>query len=264
VSPDGYNFATNRSTSQVIQHGLSDIAWDGTNNYVMVGLNGDIWRSAGSRTNWIQSSPGTNSGQFDAITFFNGRFVAVGYQITATSIDRTNWTERHIASDELLNIATSGSECVAAGQSHIYTSTDGSTWTTHQTPDMSVNNKSLSAISWDGTKYDGGGYSDLFISELGMSWYDLAGGFYDIETPYAVDSAAGNNLYTGEPLICFLMYGNYVSQNAYGFVYWQTASTFTTGTFGVNGGKMFVPGDLLPTSVTCFNGSTFIVVSKPY
>ena len=252
-SDDGLNFVTNIPTSA--SHYNTDIADDRTNK-VVCGLGGAIMVSS-NMTIWADRT-GTNTGDFNAAIYAMGMFVLVGNNIVAVSTDHgQTFTEKDLGGDELKNISCSGTNFVAASPYQIYTSVNGLTWTTFQTPYM-TGGALLYAVCWDGMEYDiagsGGWYA--YLTQLG--WVDGAyglqiGGGGPVVSPTCIGMEAGVSAVTGITNICMA--------NSDGWVEVQPVSSFTSWNFGYGGiGRMV--NTYIPKSATCLNG-TFIVATKP-
>ncbi len=123
---------TNPAPDLSIKPYVSDVAVAYGNGVFVgaAGYNGDILTSPDG-LNWMAQQLNTNFNRtlyFADVKFGNGRFVAVGNNAIATSIDGTNWNLT--ASDQTLNSVACGKGIfVVSGDRAMLTSSDGTNWT---------------------------------------------------------------------------------------------------------------------------------------
>jgi hypothetical protein len=109
----------------------------GAGLYAVLGSYGEVATSQ-DLTNWTRTKF-PEFAYMSAITFGNGRFVAVGYNGVATSTDGTNWVfQKTLALGDLADVAFGGGYFVTSGrdeefqpptQRHVWISTNGIDWT---------------------------------------------------------------------------------------------------------------------------------------
>ncbi|NLV17789.1 MAG: hypothetical protein GXY50_11390 [Syntrophomonadaceae bacterium] len=114
---------------------LKDVAWNGSNLYVAVGVEGTIQTSANG-VNWTSQTSGTTN-DLNKVDYLNNQFVAVGKGGTiVTSTNGIDWTLRTSGTaQELKGIAYGDGKYVIVGGDAYYnpvvlTSDDGITWST--------------------------------------------------------------------------------------------------------------------------------------
>lgn len=150
---------TFRSADGADSNGLHSFAYNGSNLYVAVGGNGNVWSSTDGNT-WTERTSGT-AVDFNKVAYGGGIFVAVGQTGTIiTSTDGTTWTARtsNMSTNNLLDVHYANSTWVVVGQGGGATntgglaySTDGITWTRKsQTPTIGT---SYWAVTYNGTNW---------------------------------------------------------------------------------------------------------------
>ena len=266
---DVLHYTTNWSALQTA-HGLNDIATDGTNNYVVVG-NGEIWSSAGSDTNWVARFPFTNGVYFNAVVCQGGRWIAGGIGassvgISATSTDRTNWTYAALANN-IYDMATSGTNTVAAAGSVLLTTANGSTWTSYSSHDQTNSGAAAYAMSWDGSTFTSVGACGTNAWQAvgsGTSWTEIQYGQIVngvLTRPQANGLATGHDAVNSRTLACAAYtdtyygsgYASYQStRDATRFLLWAMSPVYQKQRTTTN----------VCASVAYFNGN-FIVATHP-
>lgn len=153
---------------------------------VLVSKVASVAQSEGTFTGWTQRTLPANE-LWQAATFGNGRFVAVGASttISLSSTDGINWTQGTITSDQYWGIAYGNGTFVTVSDNfstQAATSPDGITWTNRSLP---------SAQQWRAIAYGNGtfvaianGTSIAATSPDGISWTQqtlpLSGSWYTI------------------------------------------------------------------------------------
>lgn len=136
-------------------------------------FSGDVWTSADG-TNWLRSSltePAIPV-SLQSITSGDGRFVAVGPEALATSLDGTNW---HVVQTNFINglsVAFGNGRFVAVGPYSSMATTDGTNWLSRSVPQFRA-----SAVAFGGgffvavgSDFSSRSESGIWISQDGLDW----------------------------------------------------------------------------------------------
>lgn len=156
---------------------LYGVAWAGT-QFVAVGANGTILTSPDGIA-WTKRTT-TVAYLLTSVVWSGTQFVAVGGEGGEfTSPDGITWTHQmnlRNHSDLIRDVTWFGNRFIAVGRlgggEHIYTSTDGITWTTDYTS-YSVH---LRGVTTPGNKFAAVGGTDIVTSPDGVNWTVLASG----------------------------------------------------------------------------------------
>jgi hypothetical protein len=156
---------------------LNAVAWTGS-QFVAVGNAGGVMTSPDGEV-WTQHTSGTSANLF-ALTWTGAGLVAAsGGATVATSPDGVAWTLRSLPGPApgvrrapRAVAAGSGLVVIAGFSGGVFTSTDGSTWTSATLAES----RHLRSVAWDGTRYCAAGLAGAFASSTdGVSWTNQTG-----------------------------------------------------------------------------------------
>lgn len=143
---------------------------------VAVGFNGTTLLAHNGNLTWTASASGTQN-QLNAVAFGNGRFVAVGLNSTViSSNDGQNWTQGLLGSNaNLASVAYGPASFVAigadtAGNSLIFTSPDGITWTPQPPLAMAAASSLVRVVSANGAIVAVGSGAVAVSTDGGFTW----------------------------------------------------------------------------------------------
>lgn len=166
--------------------GTTGFAFNGTNLYVAVGQDGNLFSSSDAIT-WTSRTSGFGTQTINSVAYGAGIFVAVGYNgLITTSTDGITWTSRTsgMSTNRIIRVRyLNNTQFIAVGaganggSGGITTSTDGITWTKRTTPttssdglfDVAFGNGNYVAIGDNNTK-------NGYFSSDGATWTVLGTG----------------------------------------------------------------------------------------
>lgn len=115
----------------VVGGNINSICWNGT-QFVAVGkvLGSPLLITSADGLNWINRSSNIIGGgiEFNDIKWSGTKLVAVGFGLTATSINGINWVVNNNISWGATGVAYTGNRFVASGINGLYSSADGINW----------------------------------------------------------------------------------------------------------------------------------------
>jgi len=136
------------------------VAYNGTNLYVLVGGGGILYTSTDGIT-WTSRTSGFGTNSINSVAYGNGLFVAVGANGTiTTSTDGITWTARtsNMGTNQINHVIYANSIWVAVGvgggttnTGGITYSTDGITWT-RKSQSLTVGT-TYGMVAWNGTNF---------------------------------------------------------------------------------------------------------------
>ena len=114
-----------------------------------------------------------NNVTYNAITYGNGRFVAIGGSATqnaATSTDGVNWTQHTAPENTFWRSITFGNDLFVAvggtaGPNRLMTSPDGINWTIRASPNIGAN-----SVTWGNNRFVAVGSTGILSSPDGINW----------------------------------------------------------------------------------------------
>ena len=167
----GWAYAVSRQLSSTRPAPVC-VAYNGTNQYVLVGSSGAILTSTDADTWTAVSVPNTSLASYDSVYYVNGRYFVCGANSTSfnlvTSTDGINWTALTITSLGYISAVAFGAGVwVAVGVSGFcYSSPDGVTWTSR-----SAGSASFSDITYAAGLFVAVTISNaIYTSPDGLTW----------------------------------------------------------------------------------------------
>jgi len=152
------------------------LAWNGTDQYVVVSLNAQIASSSDGQT-WTRHALPSGTSLKDVI-WTGSQYVAVGRTgAYVTSPDGTTWTvQTPITSSNLTSIVWTGSQYVASSYTTAFTSPNGSTWTSHDLNPPSVSyTGTVNDVIWaNGQLLSVSAIGSIKTSSDGAAWTERA------------------------------------------------------------------------------------------
>jgi hypothetical protein len=163
---------------------FSGVATDGTNT-LLLGTYGSYLTSSSAPNTWTRPSNLSTTPEGRQVVYGNNKFVAVGYSTAAetnapasairVSADGNNWTDVFPAGSgpsELYAVSWNGQQFVTGGGfGVIYTSPDGTTWTSRTGTSTGL----IRGIASTATSYVAVGFGVLESSLDGITWTNRAG-----------------------------------------------------------------------------------------
>jgi hypothetical protein len=235
--------AVNTLTSRVVNLGSSGVFVAAGNNGLL--FSGLVSSIDGSIT-WAPSSSIQTSANLNALTFNNGKFLAVGNGgAILLSTDGTTWTpETSGTTNDLYAVSDNGTGFIAIGANGtLLTSSDGATWGARN----SGTTQTLYGITYGNATYVAvGAAGTLITSTDGISWQTQ-------QTPSFLPDLKG--VAFGFPQLAYVQ----TPQNAYTF---QNLPAATFVAVGVNGTLLTSPDGVTwttqnPVSTTALNAVTY-------
>jgi len=198
-SPEGSNWTqVITNTTEIGPDTITDIAYNGTNQYVIVGsgnTNNTLAYSYISSQSILFSDTSTNETQssyykvqYTSVKYLNDLYIAAGTNHLLKSADGTNWTPIPTNfAPEQVSIATNGASWLASGidkttsTSLFIQSTDGNTWLSSA---QITSTDNFNKIVWAGNAWIGASEQSYITSSDGINWTSM-----DYSTPTTYLSA---------------------------------------------------------------------------
>ena len=120
--------------SSIVNLGLLGIGHNGSNLWVVVGRNGDIFTSSTINGTWTKRTSGVTT-TLNKVSFSNGLWIIVGdNNVLLTSTNGTTWTQRTVDFSGTTTPFYANSRWWTSNSvNQVYSSTDGITWTSNST-----------------------------------------------------------------------------------------------------------------------------------
>lgn len=212
---------------------LNQLAYNGSNLYVMVGSSGVLYTSPDALT-WTSRTSGFGANDINGVAFGGGVWVIVGQAgLISSSTDGITWTARtaNVSTNAMRAVAYGSGRFVAVGNGAnggtggITSSTDGITWTKATTPTTTGNQFECVTSNGSGTWLVGGSYStnNMVYSTNGTTWTTQASGrtatvtavIYTNSTWYAFHQAQTSQATTqATPSSGWAQAGDFITLNA--------------------------------------------------
>ncbi len=201
----------------------------GGTRFVAVGGGNPVAASAVSSTDGINwQADVLPLGDYRAVTYGAGRYVAVGVNVCATSTDGATWTLGLLPSGSYLGVAFDSGTFVAVGVNVCATSTDGTTWTARTIPAGTYN-----AVAFGAGLFAAVGASICATSPGGTTW-----------TARSIPTATYNGI-------------------AFGAGVFSTASSNTTAAYSANGISWSSgTNSLADATAIAWSGSEFVTITS--
>lgn len=239
---------------------LKDVAWNGSDLYVAVGVEGTIQTSPDGQTWTIRTSNTTND--LNKVDYLNGRFIVVGKSGTIiSSTDGISWTAQASGTtQELKDLASSGGKYVVVGGDANYnpivlTSDDnGISWSSVTNDPAFINITFVTVTYGDGVFMALMKNGQVYRSDNGAAWTkmnDLPG----TSTQYPTDI-----IYAGGKFAAVGGYGKIYLSSDKGATWTTAASGLSIYSWGITegGGNFVAAGDNGRIIASADGGTTWL------